>query len=62
MVPGEVALDDWLRETETKIIMQALEKCGGVQANAARLLQISERSLWHRIKKYNIQINRKVAK
>lgn len=62
MLPGETGLDEWLQKTERKIILQALEECGGVQANAARLLKISERSLWHRIKKYSIQINRKVAK
>jgi DNA-binding NtrC family response regulator len=57
---GEVALDDWLADTERKIIMQALDQCDGVQVNAARLLGISERSLWHRIKKLNIQVSRKV--
>jgi two-component system NtrC family response regulator len=31
-----------------------------VQARAAKHLGISERSLWHRIKKLNIQINRVV--
>lgn len=60
--PGEVGLDEWLNKTEKNFIMQALEECGGVQASAARLLKISERSLWHRLKKYNIQVNRKVTK
>ena len=60
--PGEVGLDEWLNEKEKTFIMQALEECDGVQASAARLLKISERSLWHRLKKYNIQVNRKVTK
>jgi two-component system, NtrC family, response regulator AtoC len=58
---GDSGLDEWLQETEKKIIVQALEDCDGVQANAARQLGITERSLWHRLKKYNIQVNRKVA-
>ena len=57
---GEASLDDWLTEAERNIIMQALEECDGIQVNAARLLGISERSLWHRVKKLNIQVSRKV--
>jgi two-component system response regulator AtoC len=57
---GEAGLDEWLAETERHIIVQALEECDGVQVNAARLLGISERSLWHRVKKLNIQVGRKV--
>ena len=56
---GDAGLDKWLQETEKTIILQALEECDGVQANAARLLGITERSLWHRLKKYNIQVSRK---
>ena len=57
---GDVNLDEWLAQSERNIIMQALERCDGVQVNAARLLGISERSLWHRIKKLNIQVTRKI--
>jgi len=57
---GDVTLDEWLAQSERNIIMQALERCDGVQVNAARLLGISERSLWHRIKKLNIQVTRKI--
>jgi len=57
--PAEVGLDDWLAETEKKLIMQALDQCGGVQAEAARLLKINERSLWHRLKKYEIHVEKK---
>jgi len=53
-------LDDWLADVERRAIQEALAACGGVQARAARRLQISERSLWHRIKKLNIQISRVV--
>jgi DNA-binding NtrC family response regulator len=58
--PGEKNLDRWLEEVERGAILEALAQCHGVQAHAARRLGISERSLWHRIKKLNIQINRVV--
>jgi DNA-binding NtrC family response regulator len=55
-------MDEWLETAERNMIVQALDECDGVQVNAARLLGISERSLWHRLKKLNIQVNKKVAK
>jgi DNA-binding NtrC family response regulator len=55
---GERNLDDWLAEVERRAILEALAECDGVQVRAARRLGISERSLWHRIKKLNIQISR----
>ena len=56
----EQALDDWLADVERRAIQQALAQCNGVQAHAAKLLGVSERSLWHRIKKLGIQIQRVV--
>jgi DNA-binding NtrC family response regulator len=53
-------LDEWLEEVERSAIQHALAQCNGVQAHAARLLGVSERSLWHRIKKLGIQISRVV--
>jgi len=58
---GSEGLDHWLQATERKLIIDALARSGGVQVEAARLLGISERSLWHRLKKYNIQIGREVV-
>ncbi len=55
---GDQDLDSWLADVERLAILKALESCGGIQAHAARQLGISERSLWHRIKKLNIQISR----
>jgi len=55
---GSTDLDSWLESVERRAILQALEQCGGVQAAAARRLGISERSLWHRVKKLKIQVNR----
>ncbi|MHB8623130.1 MAG: sigma-54-dependent transcriptional regulator [Sulfuricaulis sp.] len=57
---GQKNLDHWLEEVERGAILEALSQCKGVQAHAARRLGVSERSLWHRIKKLNIQINRVV--
>ncbi|MBI3547307.1 MAG: sigma-54-dependent Fis family transcriptional regulator [Gammaproteobacteria bacterium] len=58
--PSEKNLDHWLEEVERRAILDALAQCKGVQAHAAKRLGVSERSLWHRIKKLNIQINRVV--
>lgn len=55
-------LDTWLDNAERSMIVQALDACDGVQVNAARMLGINERSLWHRMKKLNIQVNKKVSK
>jgi transcriptional regulator with PAS, ATPase and Fis domain len=46
------ALEDWERRT----ILDALRKSDGVQARAAKILGISERSLWYRVKKLKIQV------
>ncbi len=55
---AEQSLDSWLEEMQRRAILQALELSSGVQVQAAKRLGISERSLWHRIKKLNIQISR----
>ena len=47
-------LDAQLAETEKSLIIAALTRTGGVQARAAELLGVKPRSLWHRIKKYDI--------
>jgi len=58
--PASQNLDDWLADIERRAIQQVLAACNGVQVQAARRLGITERSLWHRIKKLNIQISRVV--
>jgi len=57
---GVDGLDAWLQEKERKLIIEALSASGGVQVQAARQLGISERSLWHRLKKLGIQVERVV--
>jgi len=50
------SLDDRLIEIEKAIIRETLQRTGGVQVRAAELLGINQRSLWHRVKKYKIDI------
>ena len=56
----ENGLDNWLAVVERDLIVEALKETGGVQVQAARLLGISERSLWHRVKKLDIRVDRRV--
>jgi len=49
-----MTIDDSLREIEKGMIIDALKKTRGVQVRAAELMGINQRSLWHRIKKYQI--------
>lgn len=51
-----IDLDRQLEDVERDLILLALEQAGGVQVKAAELLNISERSIWHRIKKLGITI------
>ena len=51
-----LSIDDQLSDIERGMITEALRKAGGVQVRTAELLGINQRSLWHRIKKYNIDV------
>jgi DNA-binding NtrC family response regulator len=51
-----MSLDNRLAEIEKNMIMEALRQTGGVQVRATELLGINQRSLWHRIKKHNIDV------
>jgi transcriptional regulator with PAS, ATPase and Fis domain len=55
-LPTNIPLDERLREIEKSMIIDALHKTGGVQVRATKLLGINQRSLWHRIKKHNIDV------
>jgi transcriptional regulator with PAS, ATPase and Fis domain len=55
-MPANISLDERLREIEKSMIIEALRKTGGVQVRATELLGINQRSLWHRIKKHNIDV------
>jgi transcriptional regulator with GAF, ATPase, and Fis domain len=49
-----LSIDDKLKEIEKGMIIDALKKTNGIQIRAAELMGINQRSLWHRIKKYQI--------
>lgn len=49
-----LSIDDKLKEIEKGIIIDALKKTNGIQIRAAEFMGINQRSLWHRIKKYQI--------
>jgi transcriptional regulator with GAF, ATPase, and Fis domain len=51
-----LTLDDTLKEIEKSMIIDALKHTDGVQVRAAEELGINQRSLWHRIKKYQIDV------
>jgi len=53
----DTSLDQAISELEKRMIVDALKKSNGSQARAAKLLGISERSMWYRVKKYEIDIN-----
>lgn len=53
---NDINLDEKLEIMEREMIIQALKKSGGIQVKAAEILKINQRSLWHRIKKYHIEI------
>jgi DNA-binding NtrC family response regulator len=58
-LPDQIeSLDDTLADVEKQIIVDTLHSTGGVQSKAARILGISERSLWHRVKKLAINVGR----
>jgi len=54
---SDKSLDEAISELEKRMIIDALKKTRGLQAKAAKLLGISERSIWYRIKKYSINVN-----
>jgi transcriptional regulator with PAS, ATPase and Fis domain len=51
------SLDERLAAIEKGMIIEALTRAGGIQVRAAEFLKINQRSLWHRIKKHNIDVS-----
>jgi len=43
---------------ERQLILDALKKTDGVQTEAARLLGLSPKNLWKKIKKHRIKVNK----
>ena len=52
--PAGVRLDDALDRLERQMIVKALEETKQVKARAARVLGISERSLWYKLRKHGL--------
>jgi two-component system response regulator AtoC len=51
-----LTLDEKVAQLERAFVMDALARSGGVQAAAARLLGVTERSVWHLVKKHRIEV------
>ncbi len=56
--PASDNLNGTMERIERQLVVGALRQAGGVQATAARRLGISERSMWHKVKKHAIDIDR----
>ncbi len=54
---SDKSLEDAISELEKSMIIDALKKTQGSQAKAAKILGISERSMWYRVKKYEIDMD-----
>jgi two-component system response regulator AtoC len=55
-IPDSSSLDAVVKAVERQVILDTLRKTSGVQSEAAKILGITERSLWHRVKKLGIDI------
>jgi len=51
---SKLRLDDALDRVEREMILHALEESKQVKARAARLLGVSERSLWYKLKRHGL--------
>jgi two-component system response regulator PilR (NtrC family) len=54
--PDGCNLDDVLGEVERRILLQALERTGGVRTSAAKLLGVTLRSLRYRLQKHALDV------
>ncbi len=52
--PKRLTIDEQLGEIEKSMIIEALRQTSGIQVKAADLLGINQRSLWHRVRKFDI--------
>lgn len=51
------SLNETLEAVEKELIVQALKKSRGVQVEAAKILGLNHKNLWHKIKKHSIDLN-----
>jgi two-component system response regulator AtoC len=54
----DLSLDEKVAHLERAFVLDALTRSSGVQAAAARMLGITERSVWHLVKKHRIEVAR----
>ncbi len=52
--PAGLRLDEALDRVEREMILKALEETKQVKARAARVLGVSERSLWYKLRKHGV--------
>ncbi|RZB35111.1 MAG: hypothetical protein SRB1_00879 [Desulfobacteraceae bacterium Eth-SRB1] len=57
--PRMMNLEEVKRSAETKAILNVLHRVGGDKKRAAEILDISPRTLRHKLNKYNIKVDRK---
>ena len=50
-------LNETVKNAERQLILDALERSDGVQRKAAKVLGITERVLWYKVKKYEIKVS-----
>jgi len=55
-------LDARLAEQERQWIVEALKEVNGVQAHAAKVLRVTERSLWYRVRKLGLDVEQTKSK
>jgi transcriptional regulator with PAS, ATPase and Fis domain len=48
------SLNETLEAVEKELIVQALKKSGGIQVEAAKILGLNHKNLWHKIRKHKI--------
>ncbi len=56
--PGTLSLDEKMAQLERAFVIEALSRTGGIQAQGARMLGITERSMWHLVKKHRIEVDK----
>ena len=54
-VPASLEMNPALENLEEAMIRAALQQTGGNKSKASRVLDISERSLWYKLKKYGLE-------
>jgi len=52
--PGAVRLDEAMDRLEREMVLRALDETRQVKARAARLLGVSERTLWYKLRKHGL--------